>query len=77
MRTVFKQICKGAGYLHGYGDHPGTPLLVLMTCEGAVAGMNQGFRAIVLGAVVMFIPFFIMWCIGCVARANEYDRKYS
>jgi hypothetical protein len=77
MKNILKQVRKGAGYLQGYGDHPGTPLLVLMTCGGALAGMNQGFRGIILGAVVMFIPFGFIWCIGCISRASDYDRSRS
>jgi len=77
MRKVLKQIRMGAGYLPGYGDHPGTFTLLLMIGMGAWAGIDHGPLGMVMGAVFMFAFFGPIWCIGCISRANAYDRKHS
>lgn len=73
---VFKQIWRGAGYLEGYGDHPGKDMVVIMILVCGLAGAQKGgwsgfFGGMVIGFVCM-MPFFI---IGCISRANGCDEK--
>jgi hypothetical protein len=71
----FKRAWLGAGYIEGYGHHPGTGvLLVMILCTG-LAGAKKGnlsgfFGGIVIGAIA-FLPFYIM---GCVDRAKSYEE---
>lgn len=73
---ILRKIRRGAGYLPGYGEHPGTPLLIMMVLMGILAGAGRGsIRAALGGGAVMLVVFGPLWCMGCVGRANAYDRR--
>ena len=67
MAKLFNDIRRGAGYLPGYGSHPGTPMMIGLIAIGAIAGGWFGFGA----SVLFYVP---MWAYGCVERARDYDR---
>ncbi len=71
---LFKRIWMGAGYLEGYGHHPGWPVLGIFILGAALAGIERGgwsgFIAGGLIATCALAPFFMA---GCVSRAREYE----
>lgn len=74
MRWI-KQAIRGAGYLEGYGEHPGRDIVVVMILVCGLAGAQRGswagfFGGAVFGAM-MILPFFIG---GCISRANACDK---
>lgn len=73
-----KQIWRGAGYLEGFGDHPGKDMVVVGILMCGLAGAQRGswagfFGGMAFGAV-MILPFFF---IGCISRANACDRAQA
>lgn len=75
MLKFFKRVWMGAGYLEGYGEHPGTLHVVVMILCCGLAGAKRGdwagfFGGIAIG-VVAFLPFYIA---GCVSRAKDYEK---
>ena len=75
MRWI-KQIYRGAGYLEGYGNHPGVDVTVIMILVCGLAGIEKGgfmgFLGGMIFGAVLILPFF---CIGCVSRANACDEE--
>ena len=71
----FKQIWRGAGYLEGFGHHPGIELLAMVLFLCGLAGVGKGgmtgfFGGIGIGAIFV-LPLFI---VGCIERANACDK---
>ncbi len=75
MVKFFKRAWAGAGYLEGFGHHPGWPVLGLFILGAGIAGVQRGgLTGFVGGAVISacaLVPFFIA---GCVSRAREYEK---
>ena len=73
-----KQAVRGAGYLEGYGHHPGWAILIAITLAGGVAGIDKGglvgFFGGMLFAAVFTLPLFI---VGCIGRANDCDKSQA
>jgi hypothetical protein len=74
----FKQIWRGAGYLEGYGEHPGVDIVVVMILVCGLAGAQRGswagfFGGMGIGAIFI-LPFFFA---GCISRANACDRAQA
>jgi hypothetical protein len=72
----FKQIWRGAGYLEGYGDHPGKDMVVMLILICGFAGIEKGgfygfLGGMAIGAIFI-LPLFI---VGCIDRANGCDEK--
>lgn len=74
MDTIHK-IRKGAGYLPGYGEHPGTPFLIVMIIMGMILGLDRGIFASIIGGTIMLLALGPIWCMGCIGRANDYERN--
>ena len=77
MRWI-KQTWRGAGYLEGYGDHPGRDMVAVMILVCGLAGAQRGswagfFGGMVFGFVAI-MPFFVA---GCISRANACDREQA
>lgn len=75
MIKFFRDVWRGAGYLEGYGHHPGNGTLLFMIGLCGLAGVERGgwtgfFLGAAFGAVGMGIPYVI----GCRDRARDYDR---
>lgn len=75
----FRDAARGAGYLPGYGDNPGTGFAIVMLGMLIVAGAANDnltvFAGVIVGAVgwaVMILPLFL---VGCADRAREFDRR--
>lgn len=72
---LFKRIWRGAGYLEGYGHHPGWATLGIFVLAAGLAGIRQGgLDGFVGGCVIGLVslaPFFMM---GCYSRAVDYEQ---
>lgn len=72
---VIRDIIQGAGYLEGYGDHPGTPMLIIFILMGGIAGIEKGgLFGFIAGSLVMALIMGTFWVVGCVDRARDYQR---
>ena len=73
-----KQAIRGAGYLEGYGNHPGVDVVVVMILVCGLAGAQRGSWAGFFGGLafgfVAIMPFFIA---GCISRANACDQAQA
>lgn len=73
-----KQAVRGAGYLEGYGNHPGVDVVVVMILVCGLAGAQRGSWAGFFGGLtfgfVAIMPFFIA---GCISRANACDQAQA
>ncbi len=78
MLHLIRQAWRGAGYLEGYGHHPGwATLLIFIFCAG-LAGIDKGgLRGFLGGLAVGIVAFGIPFIIGCVDRANGCDRAQA
>jgi hypothetical protein len=75
MKLV-KNMIQGAGYLEGYGEHPGTLLLLGFILMGGLAGArNGGLRGFLLGAAFVALFTVPVWLVGCVSRARAYQKN--
>lgn len=74
---LIKDIIQGAGYLEGYGKHPGTDMLLVFILMGGLAGAGKGgWPGFFGGALVMILFMGPLWIIGCVGRARDYQRTH-
>lgn len=77
MRWI-KQTWRGAGYLEGYGDHPGRDMVAVMILVCGLAGAQRGSWAGFFGGMIFgfiaIMPFFIA---GCISRANACDQDQA
>lgn len=75
MRKFFERAWAGAGYLEGFGHHPGWLTLGIFILGAALAGIERGglvgFAVGAITATCALAPFFIA---GCVSRAREYEK---
>jgi hypothetical protein len=73
MKAI-KRIWMGAGYLEGYGHHPGWPVFGIFILASGLAGIRQGGLGGFIGGCVVGLvclgPFFM---IGCYSRAKDYE----
>ena len=65
----------GAGYLEGYGQHPGWSTIAIYVVASGLAGVQKGGSAGFFGgaaiAICMILPIFLA---GCYSRARDYER---
>lgn len=75
MFKFFKRAWMGAGYLEGYGHHPGWSTIAIYIVASGFAGTGKGgVRGFFGGAAIaaaMIAPIFIL---GCVSRAKDYEN---
>ena len=75
MIKFIKDAWRGAGYLEGYGDHPGTGMLIVFILMGGITGMQRGgLWGFLDGCLIMVLCFGPLWIAGCIGRARSYDR---
>lgn len=71
---LFKRIWMGAGYLEGYGHHPGWSTLGIYVFAAGLSGIEKGGLDGFIGgcgiALLCLGPFFMM---GCYSRAKDYE----
>lgn len=75
--NILKRLWRGAGYVPGCGDHPGTIVMLVMTMCGTMAGYARDeswLDAVKFGALMfgIFTPFYL---IGCWTRGGYYERR--
>ena len=74
---IIRQIIRGAGYLEGYGHHPGNSMLIIMIMACGAAGIKGGFAGFLGGMLLGAVFILPLWIIGCVGRANDCDRSQA
>jgi hypothetical protein len=72
--SVFRRVIMGAGYLPGYGAHPGTGAVVFLILLTGLAGSHQGLAGFVGGSLIGTAVYGPMWIAGCLSRAKSYLR---
>lgn len=74
MRKIVKRIWMGAGYLEGYGHHPGWTVIAIYVVASGFAGIEKGgLRGFFVGAAIaigVILPIFLA---GCYSRAKDYE----
>lgn len=66
---------KGAGYLEGYGAHPGLPVLLGYVAVGAISGAIQaGPIGAAAGVLMMLACLGPLYLIGCYDRAAGHEH---
>ena len=72
---IIRHIIRGAGYLEGFGHHPGTGMLFLFIVMVGLAGAQRGGWSGFIGGCVFSSIFFLpMYFHGCIERSKESDR---
>lgn len=75
MRFI-RQIIRGAGYLEGYGEHPGNSIVIIMLIICGLAGAEKGGLAGFVGGAVFGAMFILpLWIHGCISRADACDKE--
>lgn len=72
---LIKEIIQGAGYLEGFGHHPGTQITLFSIAICGLSGVAGGLRGMISGAIIGALSVIPVWCIGCVTRARAYQRE--
>ena len=74
----FKQIWRGAGYLEGFGHHPGVDMTVIIILICGVAGIEKGgFYGFLGGMGIGAIFVLPLFAAGCISRANACDEQQA
>ena len=66
---------QGAGYLEGYGEHPGTLWMLYFILIGGLSAARDGFQGFLLGAAFSALITVPVWLVGCVSRARAYQKN--
>jgi hypothetical protein len=74
MLKFFRHVRRGAGYLEGYGEHPGTLYLFAFILMGGLAGARGGIWGFLGGAAPMALFMVPIYISGCVSRSKLADR---
>jgi hypothetical protein len=74
MIKLFRDVYRGAGYLEGFGHHPGNEIFLFMIFACGIAGLRGGIWGFIGGAAFGAVGMGIPWVIGCRDRARNYDR---
>jgi len=72
---LLKDIVQGAGYLEGYGHHPGTETMLFLIALCGLSGANGGIWGFIGGMIIGAIAIIPFWGVGCVSRARSYQRS--
>lgn len=75
MLKLFSRIWRGAGYLEGYGYHPGTFHVIIMIFCCGLAGIDKGGVNGFLGGIAIGAFFFLpIYFAGCYGRTKMYEE---
>lgn len=74
-RNALQHAIRGCGHVPGYGDHPGTVVLVLLVLMGFGAGLERGIDRALVGAALMLGVFGPMYLWGAYDRSRSADRS--
>lgn len=77
MFKLFRHIYRGAGYLEGYGYHPGNLILVLFSLIIGLSVIDKGFGAFLLGSAAGLVTMLPLYIMGCIDRSKDSDRAQS
>lgn len=81
MIKFLRDIKRGAGYLPGYGSHPGNIMMIFSLAMLIIAGLcNEGIgwsEGILAGVTVWAATALPLYLMGCVGRAREWDRTFG
>lgn len=73
---LLKDIIQGAGYLEGYGHHPGNETIVFLIVLCGLSGIQKGgITGFIIGGILGAVAFLPAWCAGSVSRARAYQRS--
>lgn len=73
---LLKDIIRGAGYLEGYGHHPGNATIVFLIVLCGLSGIEKGgSTGFIIGGILGAMAFLPAWCAGSVSRARAYQRS--
>ena len=73
--NIIRHIIRGAGYLEGYGHHPGTGIMLLFIFIGGLAGVQRGDWAGFFGGMILSAIFYLpLYCWGCIDRSKASDQ---
>lgn len=71
----FKRIWRGAGYLEGYGHHPGWSVIAIYMIAAGMAGAARGgWNGFVGGGLFMLACISPIFFAGCYSRARDYEQ---
>ena len=74
--SLYRRFVMGAGYLEGYGEHPGTEMCVILCLITGIAGASAGrWLGFVSGLIVGVVVYGSLWASGAVSRADAYLRR--
>ena len=75
VMNIIKKIYRGAGYLEGFGNHPGTGFMLLYIVVAGIVGAGSGsLWGFIGGSIMGALPIIPMWMYGCVSRYDAYER---
>ena len=78
MFKFFRHIIRGAGYLEGYGHHPGTGMFFIFVLLGGLAGAQKGsLSGFVGGCIIAFVFTAPLYIHGCIERSKGSDRAQA
>lgn len=82
IKVFFQDIFLGAKDLPGYGNHPGTSILILITLLCGWAGYlrpDGNWITALIAAICGCLIMLPVWIIGSVDRARSYkaDIRYA
>jgi hypothetical protein len=73
MKKIFTQIIRGCGDLPYVGEHPGTPVMILMMLAGGGAGIKGGMSGFLAGICFMAVFILPIYLYGAWDRAELSD----
>lgn len=73
MNIIYHAI-RGCRTLPHVGPHPGTPILGIFVALGIMAGARDSWQRAVVGGLVMFAIFGVLYLIGAYSRSVLSDR---
>jgi hypothetical protein len=75
MFKFFKRIWMGAGYLEGYGHHPGwSTMAIFIIASGAAGADKGGLNGFIAGCAIMAAVIAPIFFAGCYSRAKDYEQ---
>ena len=75
MFKFVKHMIRGCRDLEGYGPHPGTAMLFIVSIAGGLAGIDKGgFNGFVFGYLFAFFMTAPLYLHGAYSRSKLYER---
>lgn len=72
---LLKHCIRGCRDLPGYGPHPGTAILFVITLVGGIAGVDKGgLNGFIFGSLFAFLMTAPLYLHGAYERSKLYER---